>query len=178
MLVNLTPDLVEIARRREVAKEHGFLEDYIPQSEWMIEPGIYRCVYDFNFHKEEFIEKPVSLNDHNFSFMYDKDSKFNRDYENDPDYIKTDLSGYGVADTIEQIKEYYKELIDDPNRKYAIEITPVFQDKENKGKGGGWRWHKWGPYIGTLNPQWEYIDDEDFGEDFKYVLSFGLLVVK
>lgn len=25
---------------------------------------------------------------------------------------------------------------------------------------GGWRWHKWGPYIGVQNPQCEYLYDE------------------
>jgi hypothetical protein len=24
-----------------------------------------------------------------------------------------------------------------------------------------WRWHKWGEYIGTKNPQHEYLYDED-----------------
>lgn len=83
------------------------------------------------------------------------------------------ISSYGVADNIDQIKEYYKHQIADPENKYFISISPVYQEKENAGKGGGWRWHKWGPYIGDLNPQYEYLDDEDFGPDFKgYVLVF------
>lgn len=67
------------------------------------------------------------------------------------------LSQYGVADNIEQIKEYYKEWID--KSIWVIAITPVFQDKNHAGKGGGWRWHKWGNYIGKLNPQCEYLDN-------------------
>jgi hypothetical protein len=35
--------------------------------------------------------------------------------------------------------------------------------------GGGWRWHKWGPYIGTQEPKCEYIHDEpEIEEVFTY----------
>jgi len=79
-----------------------------------------------------------------------------------------------VADSIDQIKEYYKEEIEDTEKKYIITATPVFQEKENKGKWGGWRWHKWGEYIGKLEPKCEYLDDEEFGDDFQYVICFHL----
>jgi len=32
--------------------------------------------------------------------------------------------------------------------------------KDLEPTDGGWRWHKWGEYIGTQNPQMEYIHDE------------------
>ena len=33
----------------------------------------------------------------------------------------------------------------------------------------GWRWHKWGPYIGTQDPQCEYLADEpEIKEVFVY----------
>ena len=84
---------------------------------------------------------------------------------------------YGVADNIEQIKEYYKEWIEKSD--WVIEITPIFQEKENAGKGGGWRWHKNGEYIGTLEPQCEYLDDEEFGEDWQgYVYCYHIYPVK
>lgn len=147
MLVNLTPKIKEIARRISVAKEENF--NYLPQSDlsFLLETGIYRNNFDFNFSTEEFTEK-----------------------------LKRTWT-YGVADNIEQIKEYLKQYINDINEKYIISVTPVFQDKSNKGKGGGWRWHKWGKYIGKLNPQYEYLDDEDFGKDFKYILTFQLYKV-
>ena len=71
----------------------------------------------------------------------------------------------------------YKEEIADVNKKYVIALTPVWQEKGNKGKGGGWRWHKWGEYIGKLNPQCEYLDDEDFGDNFEYALTFTLYAI-
>lgn len=161
MLVNLTPDLEEIERRKLVAIEHDF--EYVPQSDpkWLQETGIYQSSFGFNFPEIEFLEFKGLVNiPRTQSFDLFK-----------PNYHK---SQYGVADTIEQIKDYYKDEIDDTIRKYFIACTPVFQDLENKGQGGGWRWHKWGRYIGTLDPQCEYLDDEEFGEDFKYVICFSI----
>lgn len=161
MLVNLTPIPEELDRRQKIAEEHGF--EYIPQSDsqWIQEVGIYQSSSPFNFPEDEFEElQKLSWDDR---------------YKIFPDFSK---NTYGVADSIEQIKEYYKEEIGDPEAKYTIHVTPVFQDRSNKGKGGGWRWHKWGPYIGNLNPQYEYLDDEEFGDNFQYVLTFGIYKLK
>lgn len=169
MLVNLTPNWKEIERRIAIAKEHFF--EHIPQCDERLMQygvGIYQCNVDFNFSHEEFLEFDIDKGIHNVPF--DQSFKVFA-----PTYHKAQ---YGVADSIEQIKEYFKEEIEDLNRKYFITVTPVFQDKDNKGKGGGWRWHKWGEYIGKLNPQYEYLDDEDFGDDFKYVICFHLYEVK
>ena len=160
MLVNLTPIQTEIERRKQIAKENNF--KYIPQSDpqWIKETDIYQSSFPYNFPKEEFEElQKLTWEDR---------------YKIFPNYEKIT---YGVADSVEQIKEYYKEEIADVNKKYVITLTPVWQEKENKGKGGGWRWHKWGKYIGNLNPQCEYLDDEDFGDNFEYVLTFTLYAV-
>tara|TARA_R100000951_G_C2649244_1_gene183789 strand:+ start:555 stop:1040 length:486 start_codon:yes stop_codon:yes gene_type:complete len=161
MLVDLTSIPSEIERCKEVAKNHNF--DYVPQSDSKYKQGvgIYQSTFPYNFPENEFEETQKLSFD-------DKYPKFN-------DYSK---SSYGVADTIEQIKEYYKEEIEDPDNKYFIHITPVFQEKENKGKGGGWRWHKWGSYIGELDRQCEYLDDEEFGDDFEYVITFSIIKIK
>jgi hypothetical protein len=161
MLVNLTPDLQEIERRKQIAIEHKF--EYIPQSDpmWLQETGIYQSSCAFNFPAIEFLE---------FKDMFNIPSK--QSYELfSPNHHK---NSYGVADSIEQIKEYYKEEIENVERKFFIECTPVFQDLENKGKGGGWRWCKWGTYIGKLDSKCEYLDDEDFGKDFKYIICFSI----
>jgi hypothetical protein len=161
MLVNLTPIMGEQLRRIQVAKENNF--EYVPQSDkkFIQEMGIYQSSFPFNFPEDEFEElEKLSYKDR---------------YEIFPNYEKVT---YGVADSIEQIKEYYSDEIADPNKKYAIALTPVWQDKGNKGKSGGWRWHKWGKYIGKLNPQFEYLDDEDFGDDFTYTIVFTIYQVK
>lgn len=161
MLVNLTPNKSEIERRKLIAKENNF--EYIPQFDdrYIQEVGIYQSSFPFNFPEDEFKEL--------------KKLTFDDKYKIFPNYEKVT---YGVADNIEQIKEYYKEEVDDTEKKYCLALTPVYQEKENKGKGGGWRWHKWGKYIGELDSKCEYLDDEDFGEDFEYVITFTLYEIK
>ena len=68
-----------------------------------------------------------------------------------------DFNSYGVCDSYEQILEQCPAL-QDPNRQFVITITPIV--RANQSPEGGWRWHKWGPYIGTFNPQCEYLYDE------------------
>lgn len=169
MLVNLTPNWKEIERRNAIAKEHNF--EYIPQCDEQLMQygvGIYQSNFDFNFSNEEFLEFDIDKGILNIPF--------DQSYEVfAPTYHKAQ---YGVADSIEQIKEYFNEEIEDTNKKYFITVTPVYQDKENKGKGGGWRWHKWGEYIGKLDSKCEYLDDEEFGDDFKHVICFHLYEVK
>lgn len=69
------------------------------------------------------------------------------------------LSGcsYGVCDHFEQILEVYPEL-QDPNRRFCISVTPIL--RKNQPSEGGWRWCKWGNYIGEHKPQHEYLYDE------------------
>lgn len=174
MLVDLTPNLPEIERRKSICKEHGISEICLSSHpENHIETGVYRCGCDFNFSLEEFEElKSLSHNDEFYAMV-----KEWSDLENGTRFPLSMDSQYGVSDNIDQIKEYYKDWITKSD--WVISVTPVFQHKENKGKGGGWRWHKWGPYIGKLNPQYEYLDDEDFGEDFcGYILCYHLYPVK
>ena len=67
---------------------------------------------------------------------------------------------YGVCDNWKQIFEkipeikYYKES----NEKFVIFLCRHVRD--NEPEWGGWRWHKWGPYIGEKEPQYEYLHDE------------------
>ena len=66
-------------------------------------------------------------------------------------------SPYGVADNIEQIKEHFKEMIHSDN---SLVISVTEMRKDEQPEDGGWRWHKWGEYIGKQNPQNEYLYDE------------------
>lgn len=72
------------------------------------------------------------------------------------------LKCYGVCDTPKQFIDRYKKVLeDDPVRTFFCTFTHVAKDPSNKGYGGGWRWHKWGPYIGDSKPYYEYLDDEE-----------------
>lgn len=76
---------------------------------------------------------------------------------------------YGVCDSPEQfLKKFSAELIGDP-RELCVFFTHVKKDEMNRGRGGGWRWHKWGEYVGEGKPEMEYLDDETGFEGGVYV---------
>ena len=52
-------------------------------------------------------------------------------------------------------------MLEKDRRHLTLTLTHVPKELENAGKGGGWRWHKWGPYVGKGEPTMEYLDDED-----------------
>ena len=83
------------------------------------------------------------------------------------------FQSYGVCDNASQAIEYYelleKEGIANKEDKYVILMTPFFKEKEPEY--GGWRWHKWGPYIGIQNKQCEYLHDE---EDIEMIYAFQI----
>lgn len=68
------------------------------------------------------------------------------------------IGPYGVCDTYDQILEQCPELKDDPARAFVIFLCKV--SKDDQPSSGGWRWHKWGEYIGTHKPECEYLYDE------------------
>lgn len=52
---------------------------------------------------------------------------------------------YGVADSPEQLLAKYPGLATDPRR---FAVTFRVQRKADQPAVGGWRWHKWGDYVG------------------------------
>ena len=116
---------------------------------------------------------------------------------------------YGVCDTPEQLLEYkftpgdwgryvlnnkklkitpeieleleaeitLGEYLRNSDRKFAVGFNPIKQDPENPG--GGWRWHKWGRYIGKHDICCEYLDDEDLSDiNQNYILVFHIYEFK
>ena len=74
---------------------------------------------------------------------------------------------YGVCDSYEQVLELYENLLSDPDKNYVIGLSTV--RRKDQSSDGGWRWHKWGEYIGTQNPQHEYLyDDTHIDEIYCY----------
>ena len=65
---------------------------------------------------------------------------------------------YGVCDNYKQVLEKYKDLLNDANKNYVVGLSTV--KREAQSSEGGWRWHKWGEYIGNQNPQHEYLYDD------------------
>ena len=69
------------------------------------------------------------------------------------------LSCYGVCDSPEQFTDRYEKRLEEDPRNLMVSFLKI--KKSEEGKKGGWRWHKWGPYIGDKHPQYEHIADED-----------------
>ena len=64
---------------------------------------------------------------------------------------------YGVCDSPQQLLEAMPFLRTSPNR-YVVSFVEL--NKANEPPRYGWRWHKWGDYIGNQSPQCEYLFDE------------------
>ena len=76
-------------------------------------------------------------------------------FEQYPDDLSVQC--YGVCDSVEQLLEKCPELRTS-TRKFAVSVH--FLEKSKEPPEGGWRWRKWGPYIGTQTPTCEYLHDE------------------
>ena len=72
---------------------------------------------------------------------------------------------YGVCDNIVQIferDERIKQYVDDPDNKFIIQMHYIA--KKDCSPKWGWRWHKWGRYIGEHEITTEYLYDEPIVE--------------
>lgn len=82
-----------------------------------------------------------------------------RDRINDYINYKNNVWYYGVADRIDQVVDLYNKNEGGWFKgNHVILCRKVTKNPNNPCSG--WRWHKWGPYIGTQNPQCEYLNDE------------------
>ncbi len=78
-------------------------------------------------------------------------------------------NSYGVCDSPEQFMATVGPFLEASPDEYVVSFTPI--RKADQPPDGGWRWHKWGPYIGEHRPQCEYIYDEP-AIDEVYVYHF------
>lgn len=74
---------------------------------------------------------------------------------------------YGVCDNEEQVLIEHSEIVTS-DLLYCVLMTPVY--KKDQSSEYGWRWHKWGEYIGNYDIQHEYLYDE-VGIEMVYVYS-------
>lgn len=70
-------------------------------------------------------------------------------------------------------KRIYKSLTERPDAVYFVGFTPIFN--HHNGAIGGWRWHKWGTYLGKYTPKYKYLDEE---KNIDYVLVWRLYPLK
>ena len=94
------------------------------------------------------------------------------------EYVRPDENGevwvthpYGVCDNWEQVLskcDRIKPYLESPEP-FVVIVSEI--RKESQPENGGWRWHKWGEYIGDKEPQCEYLHDEP---DIDSVFVFGV----
>lgn len=82
-------------------------------------------------------------------------SHFLREYEQYPDL--PNVGPYGVCDSYEQLLAK-EPLLLESERKFVVTVSAI--RRADQPDWGGWRWHKWGEYIGTQDPQHEYLYHE------------------
>lgn len=85
---------------------------------------------------------------------------------------------YGVCDNASQVLDHYDSLYEEyknymEDKKFVILLTPMI--RKEQPEYGGWRWHKWGQYIGKFESQCEYLYDE---EGIDYIYCFTILEVE
>lgn len=83
---------------------------------------------------------------------------------------------FGVADNASQVLKSVEEAIREgdlcADETYVIFLTPVVKSDE---AWSGWRWHKWGEYIGIQHPTKEYLIDEP---EIEVVFCFAIKPLK
>jgi hypothetical protein len=72
--------------------------------------------------------------------------------------IDEKIDCFGVCDSVKNFLDIFDEKLKNSGRKYFVCFVPL--TKEEQPKFGGWRWCKWGEYIGTQNQTAEYLYDE------------------
>lgn len=65
---------------------------------------------------------------------------------------------YGVCDNLDQVKWRCPTIVGSGSRKFIIILREI--RKSDQPAQGGWRWHKWGEYIGAHYITSEYLYDE------------------
>lgn len=86
-----------------------------------------------------------------------------------PQIVQNAYESYGVCDHWSQILTKFRH-IQTSVIPYVVRVTVVY--KKDQPESGGWRWHKWGPYIGAFRSQadkHEYLyDTPDVEKVFTY----------
>lgn len=85
-----------------------------------------------------------------------------------------DYEGNGDFFQGKQLVQFIQAM-EEENREYGfvLLLTPILN--EHNHEWGGWRWHKWGEYLGHHQIEHEYLNDEE-GVDFVFVWKLVAVV--
>ena len=76
-----------------------------------------------------------------------------------------EYGSYGVCDDVDQFFEHeLGRWVLDSERKFTVSFSKVVNSEDD-----GWRWHKWGPYIGKREIECEYLREQP---EIEYVYCF------
>jgi hypothetical protein len=107
----------------------------------------------------------------NFELEFRGRQVYELDY---PEFIDDpDFSNIGVCDSPEQLLSKLPKSVTEGAEKFVVSVVKI--SKEDEPASGGWRWHKWGPYIGDKEPTAEYLHDEP---DIDVVWTYHVYVVE
>lgn len=85
--------------------------------------------------------------------------------EDDTEWLN--IIEYGVCDSPEQAMAYLN--LEDRPEPFFVSFVKI--RKADQPHSGGWRWHKWGEYIGDHDPRHEYLHDEpDIDEVYTFTV--------
>jgi hypothetical protein len=172
MLTNFNEQ--ELAFLEEVKKKYDFdgYNLYFYEPVESIQTGIYWSGLQISSFLGDFIVKEFPFSD----IRGEKYRMLLSDHE-DPSWFSSDEANnlrqeivelnetlpndYGICDYPEQVIEKFPILLEMENR-YAIFFTPIRKEDQTEN---GWRWHKWGEYIGNQEPTTEYLYDEPLIEE-------------
>lgn len=87
-------------------------------------------------------------------FLPESKNRYERQYPSLPE----GMENYGVCDTPEQFLSSFGDLLERDPKGFVVSFTHVSKDAQPPE--GGWRWEKWGPYVGKGRPSREYLVDE------------------
>ena len=74
------------------------------------------------------------------------------------EWLDSRTEEYGVADNLQQVLAHFDAEIQDREHRYVLEMSEVV--RADQPEHGGWRWHKWGTYIGAYDITTEYLYDD------------------
>ena len=168
MLVNLSPkNSYHTDEERSIKYLNKYHRDINDGNKWkprkfsdIFKPTEYTGVYwtdlNANLEVDMSTNQRLTYESKKYSETY---YSFPRDRIMDLVAYENNVFSYGVADNIEQVVALYNNNEDGWFKgNHVIFCTKILKDPTEPCSG--WRWHKWGSYIGTQNPQCEYLNDE------------------
>jgi hypothetical protein len=171
MLVNLTPKAnFKTMRSKQRTYWRRYNREGVTEtkSQWLsfdylFTPTVYTGVYSSDFDGEEINTWCKQMAYYSYGFR--------RKHKTYKDMFSENCWSYGVADNIEQVIDFYNK-----NKGSIFSGNHVISTFEvHKTPECGWRWKKWGPYIGTKTPMCEYLADEP---DIDKVVCFSIYKVR